>query len=279
MPSSSSVPTTPSPAAPDVSIVVPVYNEAESLEPLTGEIRRALAERREGWELLYIDDGSTDAGLDVLRRLAAADGRLRILRMAGNSGQSAALAVGFAAARGGVVVTLDADLQNDPADIPRLLDLLEGADLVSGIRRKRRDTWARRVASKIANRVRSRLLGDGITDVGCSLKAYRAEFLRDLPAFNGMHRFLPALVRMAGAQRVEEVEVNHRPRQHGESKYTIGGRLRRSLADLLAMLWLRSRWIDRRGAEELEIDRSSNVDQDDQQIMSRPEDPLPEVSR
>ena len=266
MPSSSSVPPTPSPlmSFPDLSIVVPVYNEAESVESLTDEIRQALAERSETWELIYIDDGSTDDGLDALRRLAAREPRLRVVRMARNSGQSAALAAGFAAAEGEVVVTLDADLQNDPADIPSLLDALEGADLVSGIRRKRRDTWARRVASRIANRVRSRLLDDGITDVGCSLKAYRAEFLRDLPAFNGMHRFLPALVRMAGARRVVELEVNHRARQHGESKYTIGGRLRRSLADLLAMLWLRSRWIDLRGVEELEIDRSNNVDQPDQ---------------
>ncbi|MCP4655768.1 MAG: glycosyltransferase family 2 protein [bacterium] len=237
---------------PDVSIVIPVYNEEECLPTLAAEIRRTMEAQSRSWEVLFIDDGSTDTSPAVLRELAADDSHLRLLRLRRNCGQSAALVAGFRAARAPVVVTLDADLQNDPADIPLLLAELEGSDgdVVSGIRTGRRDRWIRRVSSRIANRVRERVLHDSVTDVGCSLKAYRTGYLRRIPVFNGMHRFLPALVQMAGA-RVREVAVSHRPRLHGESKYNIRNRLWRALADLMAVRWMQKRWIDDRLVEEI----------------------------
>lgn len=238
-------------AAPRLSIVVPLYNEEENLPALDGEIRAALAPLGLAYEVLYVDDGSTDGSLTALRSLAAADPRIRILRHRKNAGQSAGLASGFRAARGELVATLDADLQNDPADLPRLLAKLdEGWDVVSGVRRNRRDSWVRRVSSRIANGVRNWATDEAITDVGCSLKAYRARFLAHLPMFGGMHRFLPTLVRWNGA-RVTELEVNHRPRLHGVAKYGIGNRLFRALADLMAVRWMRTRWIDPANVEEL----------------------------
>jgi len=173
---------------------------------------------------------------EAARRLAP----VRTLRLARPEGQSAALAAGFQAARGEVLVTLDADGQNDPADIPRLLAALRSADVVSGVREHRADPALRLVASRIANGVRRGVLRDGVSDVGCSLKAYRAEFVRGLPLFRGAHRFLPALCRARGA-RVTEVPVAHRPRRHGVSKYGVRNRLWVGLCDLFGVLWLRSR--------------------------------------
>lgn len=240
---------------PTLSVVVPLYDESESLPALDAELRAALEPLGLSYEVLYVDDGSTDGSLAVLERLAATDGRLRILRHRANSGQSAGLASGFRAARGAIVVTLDADLQNDPADIPRLLAKLdEGFDAVSGVRVERHDSWTRRVSSRIANAVRNWATDESVTDVGCSLKAYRAEYLRHLPMFGGMHRFLPTLVRWNGA-RLAELPVAHRPRRHGVAKYGIGNRLFRALADLMAVRWMRRRWIDTRGTEEIEVPR------------------------
>lgn len=238
--------------SPDVSLVVPLYNEAENLPVLTEEIAAALEPLPLSWELLYVDDGSTDASLDVLARLAAGEPRLRILRLETNCGQSAALDAGFRHARGPVVVTLDADLQNDPADIPNLLETLSetGADVVTGIRTQRRDSWLRRISSKIANAVRNRLTGDRVTDVGCTLRACRRELLLEVPMLDGMHRFLPTLLKMAGA-RVVEIPVNHRPRLHGRPKYNIRNRIWRGLVDLFAVRWMQRRWIDRRLVEEV----------------------------
>lgn len=230
-------------SAPDLSLVVPLYNEVENLEDLAREIRAVLEPTALSWESIFVDDGSTDGSLELLRRLAAADPTVRVLRHARNAGQSAGLATGFRAARGAIVVTLDADLQNDPADIPKLLAELErGSDVVSGVRVERRDTWVRRASSRIANAVRNWATDERITDVGCSLKAYRREFLENLPMFTGMHRFLPTLVRWNGA-RVTEVPVRHRPRLRGQAKYGIGNRLFRTLADLMAVRWMRKRWI------------------------------------
>ena len=231
----------------DLSIVIPVYNEEENVPLLLEEIRAALESRRESYEVICVDDASTDGSLAALRSGAARDERVRIVRMTRNSGQSAALAAGFLRARGRLTVTLDADLQNDPADIPRLLDALGDNDVISGIRSNRRDDWLRRVSSRVANRVRSTLLQDSVSDVGCSLKVYRTELLRWVPAFNGMHRFLPALVQMYGA-RVVEMPVNHRPRIHGQAKYGLHNRLWRGIADLFGVLWLRRRHVDLRVA-------------------------------
>ncbi len=234
---------------PDISVVIPVFNEEENLPVLAAELQGALQGLGRPYEVLYVDDGSTDGSPEVLKRLAREDPTVRIVRQRTNAGQSAALDAGFRFARGGVVVTLHADLQNDPADIPRLLEHMAEFDVVSGVRVNRQDAWARKVASRIANGVRNRYTHDHVTDVGCTLRACRAEYLRNIPMFTGMHRFLPTLLKMAGA-RTTEIPVNHRPRLHGQAKYTIGNRLWRTLADLFAVRWMQKRWIDRRLSEE-----------------------------
>jgi dolichol-phosphate mannosyltransferase len=224
----------------DLSVVIPAYNEAENLPPLLAELHVALAATGRGWEIVLVDDGSTDGTADWLRGEAARDPRLRPVLLERNSGQSAALAAGIGRARGAVIVTLDADLQNDPADLPRLLAALENADLVSGVRAQRQDTWVRRASSQIANAVRRAVLGDPITDIGCSFKAYRREVLEGLPLFVGVHRFLPALCVFRGA-RLIEVPLSHRPRRHGVSKYGVGNRLWRGMHDLVGVGWLKVR--------------------------------------
>jgi dolichol-phosphate mannosyltransferase len=240
---------------PEISVVIPVYNEEENLPILMEEIRAAMAPVETAgrlYEVVLVDDGSTDTSPAVMARLAREDPRIRILRQRRNSGQSAALDAGVRYARGEIVVTLDADLQNDPADIPRLLERMDGFDVVSGVRAKRRDTWVRRVSSKIANGIRNRVTHESVTDVGCTLRAMRIEYLRRIPVFNGMHRFLPTLLRMEGA-RVTEVPVNHRPRLHGQPKYNIRNRIFRALADLFGVRWMQTRWVDRRLAEEVDV--------------------------
>ncbi|HEY4563702.1 MAG TPA: glycosyltransferase family 2 protein [Thermoanaerobaculia bacterium] len=238
-------------ATPEISIVVPVYNEEENLPLLAAEIQGALRPLGRPYEVIYVDDGSTDGSPGVLLELARQDPATRVIRQRRNSGQTAALDAGFRFARGAVVVTLDADLQNDPADIPRLLAAMDGGyDVVSGVRANRRDTWVRKASSRIANGVRNRLTHDHVTDVGCTLRACRIEYLRAVPLFTGMHRFLPTLLAMAGARKTE-IPVNHRPRLHGQPKYGIGNRLWRALADLFAVRWMQKRWIDRRLSEEI----------------------------
>ncbi|HVT57701.1 MAG TPA: glycosyltransferase family 2 protein [Thermoanaerobaculia bacterium] len=237
---------------PEVSLVIPVYNEEESLPQLAAEIRGAMRLLGRPYEVLFVDDGSDDGSLGVMVQLARQDRAIRVVRLARNCGQSAALDAGFRHARGAVVVTLDADLQNDPADIPRLLERLAGYDVVCGVRARRRDSWLRRVSSGIANAVRNRLTHESVADVGCTLKAFRADYLTRIPVWNGMHRFLPTLLRMEGA-RVTEVAVNHRPRRFGQPKYNIRNRLWRATADLFAVRWMQARWIDRRLAAEVEV--------------------------
>lgn len=233
----------------DLSIVVPVYNEAESLPTLHEEIVTALEGEDLSFEVLYIDDGSTDASPEVLRRLADSDGRIRNLQLQKNSGQTAAFAAGFRAARGEIIATLDADLQNDPADLPRMLAELEHADIVCGIRQDRHDSWVRKASSRVANSVRNRLTHESVTDVGCSLRVFRRPLVEDLPLFTGMHRFLPTLLRMQGGS-LREIPVHHRPRIHGESKYGIQNRLWVGLADLFAVRWMQRRWIDSQKVSE-----------------------------
>ncbi len=234
----------------ELSLVVPVYNERESLPLLVEEVGRALAGRH--YEIVAVDDGSTDGSLDVLKDLKRAHPELHIVAFAANAGQTAAFAAGFGAARGRVVVTLDADLQNDPADIPALVAELErsGAAAVAGYRVDRQDTGWKRLQSRIANGVRNRLNRETIRDTGCSLKAFRAEALRALPLFNGMHRFLPTLVRMHGG-RVTEVPVRHRPRRFGTTKYGMWNRVFRAFADALAVRWMQRRALRYRVREEL----------------------------
>lgn len=240
----------PGDAAPELSVVVPVFNEQENLPVLAAELGAALDPLGIDYELIFVDDGSTDGSPGVLAGLAAADPRVRILRNRRNSGLSAALDAGFQHARGALLATLDADLQNDPADLPRLLAELDGCDVVCGIRARRRDRWIRRASSRIANGVRNRLTRESITDVGCTLRVYRAPFVARVPMFRGMHRFLPTLLRLAGA-RIREIPVNHRPRLHGEPKYNIRNRIWRAIDDLFAVRWMQRRWIDRRLVEEV----------------------------
>lgn len=238
---------------PVLSLVVPVFDERDNLGVLVAEVEAALADLGCPWEMIAVDDGSRDGSLDRLLELGRERCWLRVLTLGGHRGQSAALLAGFRAARGETVVTLDADLQNDPADIPLLLAALAGHDVVSGVRHERRDRWLRRISSRLANGLRRRVLDDGIHDVGCSLKAYRREVLAEVPAFDGMHRFLPALVRLRGA-RVCEIEVRHRPRLRGRSKYGVRNRLGRGIVDLCGVAWLRRRWLRLDGARELRAD-------------------------
>jgi dolichol-phosphate mannosyltransferase len=237
---------------PRVSIVIPVYDEEESVETLHRELDAALAEVAGGAEIVFVDDGSRDRSLARLRAIAAKDARVRVIALDGNQGQTAAFAAGFAAATGEVTVTLDADLQNDPADIPRLLAHMDatGADVVNGVRTARRDSWVRLVSSRIANGARNWVTNETVTDVGCSLRAMRTVYVKRVRLFRNMHRFLPTLLRMEGAARVVELPVAHRPRRYGRSKYGIGNRLWVGIADLFGVRWMQARHFRVRGKDE-----------------------------
>jgi glycosyltransferase involved in cell wall biosynthesis len=230
----------PTPRSIDVSVVIPAYNERDNLAPLLEEVRAVLDGLGLRYEVLFVDDGSTDGSNRVLGDLRAADPRVRVVSLARNAGQSAAMDAGFRRAGGDVVVTLDADLQNDPADIPLLLAALDGWDAAVGVRVRRRDNLVRRASSRVANFVRNRLSEESIVDTGCSLKAFRRAALSRIVLYDGMHRFLPTLLRMEG-YRVREVPVEHRARRHGRSKYGIGNRLVPSFVDLLAVRWMKRR--------------------------------------
>ena len=229
-------------SAPDLSVVFPVYNEEENLPILLEEIARALDPTGRPYEVIAVDDGSRDRSLFVLHELRARYPQLRVLTFAKNSGQTAALDAGWRAARGRYVVSLDADLQNDPADIPAMLRRLEegAVDMVIGVRVNRNDTWSRRMQSRIGNGVRNWLTHDQVTDTGCSLKLVKREAVEKVKLFTGMHRFLPTLVRMQG-YNVVEMPVNHRARQFGVSKYGAMNRAFRGLADCLAVRWMGKR--------------------------------------
>ncbi|MGD9602150.1 MAG: glycosyltransferase family 2 protein [Gammaproteobacteria bacterium] len=228
--------------SPDYSVVIPCYNEGDNIEHLVREVVAA-AEPGDRFEIVVVDDASTDHTLDALRQLKSRQPALRIVRHAVNRGQSAALCTGVAAARGGWIATLDGDGQNDPADVPALLAearrlAMPDEDLVvCGHRTRRQDTFVRRLSSRIANGVRARALGDATPDTGCGLKVFRRDTFMRLPHFNHMHRFLPALVQRAGGRSVS-VPVNHRPRLHGFSKYGIGNRLWVGIVDLFGVSWL-----------------------------------------
>lgn len=236
---------------PDLSVVFPVFNEEENVPILLAEIAKALGGRGWSYEMVAVDDGSSDRSLAVLHELRASYPTLRVISFEKNSGQTAALDAGWRAARGKYVVSLDADLQNDPADIPLMMKRLEesAADMVIGVRVNRQDTWARKVQSRIGNGVRNWITGDRITDTGCSLKLVRREAIDHVKLFTGMHRFLPTLVRLQG-YKVIEMPVNHRARQFGVSKYGAMNRAFRGLVDCLAVRWMGKRMLDYKVREE-----------------------------
>ena len=224
----------------DLSLVIPVYNELENLDPLVSELLEVL--QPHGWaiEILLVDDGSDDGSSQKIAELSATHPEVRGLFFRANRGQTAAFDAGFKGARGDVVVTLDADLQNDPRDIPGLLAAVREYDAAVGYRSKRDDNWLRRISSRIANGVRNRLSDDDIIDTGCSLKAFRRQPLLEIKLYTGMHRFLPTLLRMEG-YRVVQQPVNHRPRVAGRGKYGLFNRVFRSFVDLLAVRWMKKR--------------------------------------
>lgn len=232
-----------------LSAVVPFYNERENLEPLVAELDRELERIGRPYEILLVDDGSSDGSREAADTLTRDRSRLRVLHLDRNSGQSAALAAGFGAARGEYIVTLDADQQNDPADIVRMLEWIPQYGMVVGIRARRRDAWLRRASSRIANGVRSRILGDGIVDTGCSLKIFRRDLTAAVPRFRGLHRFLPLFVQIQG-ERVKQIPVGHRERTRGTSKYNVGNRLFRGIADMAGVFWFKHRFARHRVAYE-----------------------------
>jgi glycosyltransferase involved in cell wall biosynthesis len=239
-----------------LSIVVPVFNEVENLETLTTKIKETMDVLHPTfWEAIFVDDGSNDGSAELLDRLRKRNPRIRPIHFIHNQGQTAAFDAGFRAARGDYVITMDADLQNDPGDISQLLAKMEpGIGAVCGVRTQRKDSFIRRVSSKLANAVRNKLSGETITDTGCSLKVFRRECLEKITLFEGMHRFFPTLVKMEG-YRVSEVPVSHHPRLAGESKYGVWNRVFKSFGDLLAVRWMKRRKLRYEIAEGLDDPR------------------------
>jgi len=226
----------------DISVVVPVYNEEENLPVLIPQIAEVLGPLGKTYEMIFVDDGSQDHSRRLLKEMALQYPQIRILGFKKNCGETAAGAAGIKEARGGIVVTIDADLQNDPKDIPRMLDYLKEYDMVTGWRQKREDSWVKRITSRIANRIRNSLSGEEIQDSGCTFRAYKRECLQDIKLYKGMHRFIPTLVKMEG-YRVIEIPIAHHPRKFGVSKYTTWNRMWRAFVDLLAVKWMKSRHI------------------------------------
>ena len=234
----------------ELSVVIPVYNEAENIGPLVERVVRALRDVAGRAEVLFVDDGSTDLTLALLKRAQEKHPRIRIAHFRRNLGQTAAMAAGFQLARGKAVVTIDGDLQNDPAEIPRLAAMLGEWDAVCGVRVRRQDGLWKRISSRIANGFRNWMTGDDIVDTGCTLKAYRRQCLERLQLYQGMHRFLPTLLKMRGF-RITQVPVSHHPRLGGRTKYGTWGRLKKGLADVWAVRWMKKNWIDYRDALEV----------------------------
>ena len=240
----------------DLSLVVPCHDEVENLRPLVEAIRAAVDPLGLRYEVVVTDDASTDGSWDVLADLARHDPHIRVQRFAANCGESAASWAGMRVARGRVIVTLDADLQNDPVEIPRLLAALDGADCVCGTRvdgRADGDGWLRVLSSRVANGVRRRMTGDGVTDAGCTYRAFRRECIAGLRFFKGIHRFLPTLMRMDGF-RVAEIAVANRPRRAGRSHYGVWNRVFVAAADMLAVRWMARRSVHYRVVSSINCD-------------------------
>jgi len=226
----------------EISVVVPVFNEEENIPILIPQLVKVLNRIGLSYEMVFVDDGSLDRSQRILKEMVSQYPSLRIIRFKENRGLSMALVAGIREARGETIVTLDSDLQNDPEDIPRLLEHLDRYDMATGWRQTREDPWLKKLSSKIANAIRNRLSDEEIKDSACTLRAFKRECFKDIKVFNGMHRFLSTLFRMEG-YRVIEVPVFHHPRKFGKSKYNIRNRALRSFIDLLAVRWMKSRRI------------------------------------
>ena len=222
------------------SVVIPLKNEEGNVKELIGELEPVMDSVGEPWEVICINDGSTDRTGSILEEMQKQNKALRVITFEQNFGQSSAFDAGFKAAEGEFVITMDGDRQNDPTDIPKLIETLGDADLICGIRRKRRDKFFKRIISRVANRVRGRLCGDGMKDTGCSLKIYRTACLKEIKMYHGMHRFLPALFTIEGFD-TKQTDVNHRQRAAGVTKYNIFNRSFNTIADLFAVMWMRKR--------------------------------------
>jgi glycosyltransferase involved in cell wall biosynthesis len=226
----------------EISVVIPVYNEEENLPILISQLTEVLEGVGRSYEMVFVDDGSADQSRKILRERASQAPQIRMLGFKKNCGETAAGAAGLKEARGKVIITIDADLQNDPKDIPSMLEYLKDYDMVTGWRQEREDSWVKRVTSKIANGIRNWLSGEAIRDSGCTFRAYRRECLSNLKLYKGMHRFMPTLVKMEGFQ-VIEIPIAHHPRKSGTSKYNTWNRMWRAFVDLLAVKWMKSRHI------------------------------------
>jgi len=237
---------------PQISVIIPAHNEEGLIGNCVKELKTWMSSWVDrSWEVIVVDDGSTDSTFNQLKLAKEDVPELVILSLDGNHGQTAAFDAGFRSARGKIIVTMDADMQNHPRDIPRLLDHLEDWDVVCGVRQTRHDSLVRRVSSRIANWVRNKLTHEEIRDVGCSLRAMKAECLRGLKLYDGMHRFLPTLLKLDG-WNVTEVPVSHRPRKRGKTHYGIRNRLSRGLRDCFAVRWMQSRWLSYEIKERIE---------------------------
>lgn len=238
---------------PEFSVVVPCHNERDNLRPLAAAIRTALDPLKRSYEVVLVDDGSNDGSWELLQKMCAEDPRICGLRLGFQSGQSAAMWAGMRSARGDVIITLDADLQNPPNEIPRFLEALKGADCVCGSRvaaRAAGDSWVRIASSRIANWVRNKLSGETISDAGCCFRAFKKECIAEVKFFKGGHRFLPTLIKMEGYS-VVEIAIGHNPRHAGSAHYGVWNRLFKSFGDLLAVRWMKNRVIRYKIAEKL----------------------------
>ena len=246
-----------------LSIVIPVKDEAEDIAALAEELEAAMAPVAYSWECIWVDDGSTDGTLSELQALNTRHVRHRYIALSRNYGQAAALYAGFCNAKGRLLATMDGDGQNDPNDLPLLVNCLleEDLDMVNGVRVRRRDTFVRRMSSRIANGFRNWVTGEQVRDVGCSLRVFRHSCVSHIPVFGGMHRFLPTLVRINGFSRIVEMPVHHRPRRHGQTKYGIHNRLWVGLADTLAVRWMQARMVHVR-TENISLSKFTSGEED-----------------
>jgi len=225
--------------------VIPVYDERDNLEILLQSLSEIMDSLQKEYEIICVNDGSTDGSGEVLAALREKYKQLRVVEFEKNCGLTAALDAGFSISQGNIVITLDADMQNDPRDIPELLKMVGDYDVVCGVRSRRYDPWLRIISSRIANYIRNKVTGESIADVGCTLRAYKRKFLSELKLFDGMHRFLPTLLKWEGA-KVVELEVTHRPRLYGKTKYGVWNRIFKASVDLLAVVWMKKRRLNYR---------------------------------